>query len=46
VRTLAAFSAGPGAVDKYGGLPPYETTQLYVRMVVKEYYRYKAQAAR
>jgi len=46
VRTLAAFSAGPGAVDKYGGLPPYETTQLYVRMVVREYYRYKAQAAR
>lgn len=46
VRTLAAFSAGPGAVDKYGGLPPYETTQLYVRMVVKEYYRYRAQATR
>jgi hypothetical protein len=46
VQTLAAFSAGPGAVDKYGGLPPYETTQLYVRMVVKEYYKYKAQASR
>jgi hypothetical protein len=42
VTTLAAFSAGPGAVDKYGGLPPYETTQLYVRMVVKEYYAYRA----
>jgi Transglycosylase SLT domain/Domain of unknown function (DUF4124) len=46
VMTLAAFSAGPGAVDKYSGLPPYETTQLYVRLVVKEYYKYKAQAAR
>jgi soluble lytic murein transglycosylase-like protein len=46
VATLAAFSAGPGAVDKYGGLPPYETTQLYVRMVVREYYKYKAQARR
>jgi soluble lytic murein transglycosylase-like protein len=46
VVTLAAFSAGPGAVDKYGGLPPYETTQLYVRMVLREYYRYKAELAR
>jgi len=46
VMTLAAFSAGPGAVDKYAGLPPYETTQLYVRLVVREYYKYKAQAAR
>jgi soluble lytic murein transglycosylase-like protein len=41
VLTLAAYSAGPGAVAKYGGLPPYETTQRYVRMVLKEYYRYK-----
>jgi hypothetical protein len=46
VTTLAAFSAGPGAVDKYGGLPPYETTQLYVRLVVQQYYKYKAQASR
>jgi soluble lytic murein transglycosylase-like protein len=46
VVTLAAFSAGPGAVDKYGGLPPYETTQLYVRLVLREYYRYKAELAR
>jgi soluble lytic murein transglycosylase-like protein len=46
VATLAAFSAGPGAVDKYGGLPPYETTQLYVRLVVREYYRLRALAAR
>src|SRR5215470_5654835 len=46
VATLAAFSAGPGAVDKYGGLPPYETTQLYVRLVVAKYYEYKAKLAR
>jgi len=45
VTTLAAYSAGPGAVAKYGGLPPYETTQRYVRMVLKEYYRYKQQLA-
>jgi hypothetical protein len=46
VATLAAFSAGPGAVDKYGGLPPYETTQLYVRLVVAKYYEYKARLAK
>lgn len=46
VVTLAAFSAGPGAVDKYGGLPPYETTQLYVRLVVQKYNEYKARYAR
>jgi hypothetical protein len=44
VLTLAAFSAGPGAVDKYGGLPPYESTQMYVRMVVQKYYEYRDRA--
>ena len=37
--------AGAGAVDKYGGIPPYDTTQLYVRMVLKQYYKFKAKAA-
>jgi hypothetical protein len=46
VTTLAAFSAGPSPVDKYGGLPPYETTQLYVRLVVAKYYEYKARLAK
>jgi soluble lytic murein transglycosylase-like protein len=46
VLTLAGYSAGPGAVDKYGGLPPYETTQRYVRMVVNEYQKQKARLAR
>ena len=45
VLTLAAYSAGPGAVQKYGGMPPYETTQRYVRMVVNEYQKQKAKLA-
>lgn len=38
--TIAAYHAGPGAVEKYHGVPPYETTQQYVRLVIKHYYRF------
>jgi soluble lytic murein transglycosylase-like protein len=42
VLTIAAYHAGPGAVEKYKGVPPYETTQKYVKTVLKYYYQFKA----
>lgn len=34
---LAAYNAGPGAVIKYGGIPPYPETQEYVRTITNNY---------
>jgi len=34
---LAAYNAGLNAVDKYGGVPPYEETQNYVRSILTSY---------
>ena len=46
VLCLAAYHAGSGAVKKYGGIPPYQSTQQYVRAVLSHYYRLKRRAMR
>ncbi len=44
-KALAAYNAGPGAVQRFGGIPPYAETQNYVRIVQANAASYRTASA-
>jgi hypothetical protein len=45
VKVISGYHAGPGAVEKYGGMPPFETTRAYVTAVLRRYEDYRRREA-
>jgi len=40
-HALAAYNAGPGAVQNYNGVPPYQETKDYIQRVFENFRIYK-----
>jgi soluble lytic murein transglycosylase-like protein len=40
-QAIAAYNAGPGAVERFRGVPPYRETRIYVARVLKLFKKYQ-----